>query len=115
MDLSKDTLAFAREQRRMCHSYGYSCKDCELDKYDCELGAVDESNDILILEKVQKWHDTHSQKTYLMDFLEKIPNCEKDAKGLPVSCRQFIYPLTSRKDCCGVNCSDCWNEPMEDK
>lgn len=115
MDLSKDTLAFARENRRMCESYGYSCKECALAEYDCNLGVGDESNDILILNEVQKWHDAHAQKTYLMDFLEKFPNCDKDEEGLPMSCRRHVYPLTPRKNCAELSCLECWNEPMEDK
>lgn len=113
MDLSKDTLAFARERRRMCDFYEGRCKDCALFKYECKLGVYDAADDIRILEYVQKWHDAHPPKTYLMDFLEKFPNCVKDAKGFPVSCRKFIYPLMSRENCSGLNCSDCWNEPME--
>ena len=114
MDLSKDVLAFARENRRMCESYGYSCKECALAEYDCNLGVRDESNDIRILNEVQKWHDAHPQRTYLMDFLEKFPNCEKDEEGLPMACRKNIYHSTSRGKCCGLSCSECWNEVMED-
>lgn len=113
MDLSKDTLAFSRERRRMCDFYEDRCKDCALFKYDCELGVGDAADDIRILEYVQKWHDAHPQKTYLMDFLAKFPNCEKDEEGLPVSCRRHIYPLTSRDDCHSVTCSECWNEVIE--
>ena len=117
MDLSKDVLAFARERRRMCDFYRNRCKDCALFLYDCDLGAGDDANDILVLNEVQKWHDAHPPKTYLMDFLEKFPNCEKDAEGFPMacrmSCRQYIYPLMSSRDCSGRDCSECWNEPME--
>lgn len=113
MDLSKDVLEFSREHRRMCDFYINRCRDCALFKYNCELSSGDAADDIRILECVQKWHDAHPQKTYLMDFLEKFPNCVKDSKGFPVSCRKFIYPLMSRGDCAGWNCSECWNEVME--
>ena len=98
MDLSKDTLAFAREHGRMCDFYRNRnrCKDCALFLYDCDLGAGDDANDILILNEVQKWHDEHPQKTYLMDFLEKFPNCEKDEEGLPASCRK-IFTIQRRE------------------
>lgn len=115
MDLSKDVLAFARERRRMCDFYSNRCKDCALFKYDCELSGGDEEADKRILEYVQAWSDAHPQKTYLQDFIEKFPNCVKDEKGCPVSCRKFIYPLMSRGNCAGWNCSECWNEVMEDK
>lgn len=114
MDLSKDTLAFAREMRRMCKSYGYSCEACALAEHDCDLGVVDEANDTRILECVQKWHDAHPQKTYLMDFLEKFPNCSKNEIGIPLSCKQHIYTETKTVDCKGRSCLECWNEPMED-
>lgn len=115
MDLSKDVLTFARERRRMCDFYRNRCKDRALFLYDCDLGAGDDANDIRVLNEVQKWHDAHPQKTYIMDFLEKIPGCEKDEEGLPMACRKNIYHSTSRGKCCGLSCSECWNEPMEDK
>ena len=114
MDLSKDTLAFAREHGRMCDFYRNRnrCKDCALFLYDCDLGAGDDANDILILNEVQKWHDAHPQKTYLMDFLEKHPNCRRGDNGIPDSCRDNIYGTNI--DCRCTSCEKCWNEPMED-
>ena len=93
-----------------------SCENCEL-RYDyCALGAgkADEETDKRILEYVQAWSDAHPPKTYMMDFLEKFPNCAKDAEGLPEECRRHIYPLTSGKNCTELSCLECWNEPMED-
>ena len=113
MDLSKDKLAFARERRRMCDFYTNICEDCALFEYDCQLDVGDESNDIRVLNEVQKWHDAHSQKTYLMDFLEKFPNCSKNGIGIPLSCRQYIYSETKTVDCKYRSCLECWNEVME--
>lgn len=112
MDLSKDTLAFARERRRMCVAMD-GCENCELNYDYCLLCSGEEANDIRILNEVQKWHDAHPQKTYLMDFLDKYPNCEKGDNGIPDSCRDNIYG--KQGGCCSGSCEKCWNEPMEDK
>lgn len=111
MDLSKDTLAFARERRRMCVAMD-GCENCELNYDYCLLCAGDEANDILILNEVQKWHDEHPKKTYLMDFLEKHPNCRRGDNGIPDSCRDNIYGTNI--DCRCTSCEKCWHEPMED-
>ena len=113
MDLSKDTLAFARERRRMCEFYSNRCKDCALFKYDCKLSGVDEEAGKLVLEYVQAWSDAHPHKTYLQDFVEKFPHYELSKKGIPRICRDMLY--TNMRNCSGIKCVDCWNEPMEDK
>lgn len=70
-DLSKDVLLFSKEQRRMCETFeSNNCIGCELYGEPCLIGGyrIGKDNDEHILDVVQKWHDTHPQKTYLMDF-----------------------------------------------
>lgn len=115
-DLSKDTLLFAEEKRRMCMSYQL-CEGCPLDGTRCEFSTssslLDPENDKRILEVVQNWHDNNPLRTYKEDFFEKFPNAKKYDDGTPMACRNDIYGNV--KDCSGRCCDVCWNEPMEDK
>lgn len=114
-----DAVKFLKEKYRMTKQCNIFCKECPLGhpnnglNVDCTL--LEAGYTVKAVEIVKKWSDEHPQKTYLQDFVEKFPNCVKDEEGLPASCRKFIYPLMSRKNCSGWSCSDCWNEPMEDK
>ena len=50
-------------------------------------------------------------KTYLNDFLEKFPNAEMDC-GVPIACKRTVY---GGESCYVLQCSECWNEIMEEK
>lgn len=119
-----DAVKFLKEYNRMLKkpengSCGINCEGCPISSYNnghdvsCQILRANYPEDAVRI--VNKWSEEHPQKTYLMDFLEKFPHCVKDAKWFPVSCRKFIYPLMQRANCSGLNCSECWNEPMEDK
>lgn len=112
-DLSKDTLLFAAEQRRMCKSFG-RCTGCPLIYRNCTISFPHEdiSNDKRILDVVQQWHDEHPLKTYAQDFFTKFPNACKYPSGTPCACRNNIYGNGRCSHKC--NCKDCWNEPMSE-
>lgn len=61
-DLSRNTLLFAREHRRMCKSFGNSCYKCELNVKYCLLTSFTYANDDRILEIVQRWHDEQEEE-----------------------------------------------------
>ena len=114
-----DAVKFLKEKHRMTKQCNIFCEECPLGHLNngsnvactlLEAGYTEKA-----VEIVKKWSDEHPQKTYLMDFLEKFPNCEKDHNGIPEPCRKHIYPQTTRKDCYGIKCVDCWNEPMPEK
>ena len=115
-DLSKDTLLFAKEFRRMCKSF-VKCKDCELRDQNCEFGQDinNDEDDERILQCVQRWHDKHAQKTYAQDFFLKFPNARKKYYGghaYPTICRQIAYGGECKADI--QPCSACWKELMEE-
>lgn len=115
-DLSKDTLLFAKERRRMCQHT--QCTDCGLFTNFCVLGrgGSTKENDIHILEVVQKWSDEHPQKTYAMDFFEKFPDAPRKDLNVehlgvtPEACKRSVYGGK-----CKHVCSICWNSPMEEE
>lgn len=118
-DLSKDTLLFAREKRRMCKYFltDGECEKCGLYNLSCEIGdcfwGIGMDDDIL--QYVQQWHDEHPPKTYAQDFREKFPNCAwRDDENRPRLCRYAIY---HSEVCCtrSGKCAECWNETMPEE
>lgn len=110
-DLSKDTLLFAREYRRMCNDFE-NCEDCGLCGHNCDFREINNNEDAeRILKCVQWWHDEHTLKTYAQDFREKFPNCTwwDYPRGV---CKNRVYRNKGTCDCDG-GCKDCWNELME--
>lgn len=113
-DLSKNTLLFAKERRRMCTTV--HCADCELSVKKCTIGGVcvTEEEEKKILQVVQEWSDAHPLRTYAKDFFEKFPDAEKDYDSCPCTCRKLMYGEEST-NCERFNsCIECWNSPMEE-
>lgn len=113
-DLRKDTIAFLKEQKRMCKHT--SCEECNLyNKDGLECGIHCANNDAFLdkyVSTVQKWHDEHLPKTYKQDFLEKFPNAATNENECPRFCRGHIYG-----DCncwSRTSCDQCWNEFVSD-
>lgn len=111
-DLSKDTLLFARERRRMCKTV--CCEGCKLDGKICQLGSrrATEDEDREVLKVVQEWSDAHPARTYAQDFFEKFPDAPRRDDGSPKACRCVVY---SNNHCKHNGCEVCWNEPMEEE
>jgi len=118
------TENYFKEKTRMTKSCTI-CKDL-----DCNLGSTNNGTkhgcrnlEILqpetAVEIVQAWSDTHPQKTYLEDLLEKYPNAELDSRKVP----EFICPRNlGYKDwdnCKAISgnekCVPCWNQIMEEE
>lgn len=109
-DLSKDTLLFAREYRRMCNDFE-NCEDCGLYGHNCDFREINNNEDAEhILKCVQWWHDEHTLKTYAQDFREKFPGCLWDDDKPVGVCVSAIYHGVYKCDVAG--CRKCWNEPM---
>lgn len=116
-----DAVKYLKEVARMNHKGASGT--CGIDCNVCALGRLNNGKDIgcmalearypeKAVEIVKKWSEEHTQKTYLIDFLEKYPNCKKCNNGIPESCRDNIYG--NQSDCRCESCEKCWNEPMED-
>lgn len=119
MDCSK-TIDFFAELDRLCDSRTV-CTTDEDNKEQCPLfafcerfvveGSVKEI--IKAIEIVQKWSDEHPKKTYAQDFFKKFPDAPIDKsfkEKCPWVCRMGIYG----GECSGIECDECWNEPMEE-
>ncbi|MDO5547225.1 MAG: hypothetical protein Q4F79_01925 [Eubacteriales bacterium] len=115
-DLSKDTLLFAAEKRRMCKAFPECSNGCPLKGKACHVGwyGGDAATDAQILSTLQKWHEEHPFKTYAQDFFEKFPNVRRDTDGTPFVCRMYLYNKGEKcpKQDVEITCFQCWNEPM---
>lgn len=65
-----------------------------------------------IIKWVQKWSDSHPEKTYLEDFLEKFPDAKvtRDTESVTLICgvcQQNVYGTD--QDCLKMDCRECWN------
>ena len=110
MNLSKNTLSFANERRKLCNSFD-SCEECPLYPLDtCVIGDETKTplDDKQVLQVIQHWSDGHP-RTYLQDFLTKFPDAVMDDYPLPSICRRLLYITPECKSTCNL----CWNEPME--
>lgn len=114
------TKQYFSEKRRMIRKHGYVCK---LNCGDCPLNWSKNGKDVSceILERsypeqaisiVQKWSDENSQKTCLMELLEKFPNIVLRDDGTPKHLCPYQLGMTNSKDC-NNDCSKCWSQPVE--
>jgi hypothetical protein len=99
---------------------------CELHCPDCPLSSSNNgSSDMLSCsdfesfypEKailiVQRWSDTHPQRTYLSQFLEHYPNVQLYDTGIPKWICPYHLGLMSKDNCRkDHNCIECWNQPI---
>ena len=115
-----DAVKYFKEKSRMT-------KFCHINCNNCSLSGVHNGRDMICrkfeisypeeaIQIVEVWSHNNPQKTYLMDFMEKFPNCAKNHYGTPCSCRKNIYSDGEGCDYCrGIKCVDCWNEPIPEE
>lgn len=110
-----DAVKYFKEKSRMT-------KFCHINCSNCSLSMMRNGRDMICrnfemrypeeaIQIVEVWSHNNPQKTYLMDFLEKHPNCRRGENGIPDSCRDNIYGTNI--DCRCTSCEKCWHEPME--
>ncbi len=119
MDCSK-TIDFFHELKRLCGSRSACDADAD-NKKQCPLFAFcrrtlatqSAEEFIKAMQNLQKWSDEHPKKTYAQDFFKKFPDAPIDKsfkEKCPWVCRMGIYG----GECPGIECDECWNEPMEE-
>ncbi len=68
---------------------------------------------VKLMDEWQAEREKPKGKTYLQDFLEKMPNAQfGEYSCLPKSCRDYLYGTkeSSKKLCMEGECEKCWNE-----
>lgn len=126
IDCSKAENYFAERRRMTKVRSGAYYNICKLDCADCLLSAKNNGTGVtctdlenIYPEKaiaiVQKWSNTHPQKTYLSEFLKHYPNALLNDTGLPKGVCLYNLGLMSLADCKkDRNCVECWNQPVEE-
>lgn len=123
IDCSKTKNYFA-EKKRMTKQH----KDgiCKLNCIDCPLSIENNGTGVpcpyfetnypeKAIAIVQKWSNTHSQKTYLSEFLKHYPNAPLGDGGTPPGICPYELGLMGADDCRNDgDCVKCWNQPIEE-
>lgn len=121
LDCMKTENYFA-EKKRMIKRAGIGV--CRIKCEDCPLGITNNGMNVLCseletlypekaIEIVQKWSDTHPQRTYLSELLKIFPNIPLSDDGIPKSLCPFELGVTMTEKC-NNECVECWNRIIED-
>lgn len=122
-----DAVMYLKEKARMIgadkeHACNYHCEECPMNKGNSGTEAFCTDIERVYPEKaveiVERWSKEHPRKTYLMDLLDKYPQAEIGANGIPLGiCPYHLgYSKEPPTGGCGVveECLECWHTPMED-
>lgn len=110
-----DAVKFIEERKRMCKSFGETCKGCPgFDIYEEALCLVDRESTLNAAAQiaiVEKWSDEHPYKTRQDVFLEQYPETNLDRYGIIQICpTQLFSSYRSPKLGCTnstMMCHDC--------
>ena len=79
-----EALEFLKERKRMCRSFGGSCRGCPCEKVRCVINAhVSDDDYKRIVAMVEEWSAVHPRKTRQSVFLEQYPDADISDDGLP--------------------------------
>lgn len=118
-----DAIKFIKEYSRLCRNQE-NCNTCPLTKI-CYISKRTMEriikNPESLTDSVEKWSQSHPQKTMMQDFFEKFPNAPKDEKegGIPKSvCPRQLGYTDKNEDCHELfdcDCVKCWSRPLEEE
>lgn len=120
------TKNYLSEEARMAKSSDVgvcriSCNHCPLSRFNNDEKTLCTELELTHPEKaieiVQKWSDTHPQKTYLTEFLKHYPNVRLRTDGTPAGLCPHQLGLNKIADCGKTDncCAKCWNQPLPEK
>ena len=107
-----EALEFLKERKRMCRSFGGSCRGCPCEKVRCVINAhVSDDDYKRIVAAVEEWSAAHPRKTRQSVFLEQYPQADIDSTGLLILCpKRISADIRVTADCLRQECSDCRRE-----
>lgn len=85
--MEMSALEYFKEKKRLTKSCLIKCKECPLSTVNnsknmtCNL--LEKEYPELAIKAIQKWSKENPKKTYLDDFLEKLPNAMINGDGVP--------------------------------
>lgn len=109
-----DAVKFIEEFRRMCKSFGNTCKGCpaNVDDDRCKFSPFQGDEAAEQIKLLEEWSAAHPRKTRQSVFLKQYPNAVLDKDGVLRICPSFVGGDTPEKyKCiCLADCSDCRRE-----
>ena len=110
-----EALEFLKERKRMCRSFGGSCRGCPCEKVRCVINAhVSDDDYKRIVAMVEEWSAAHPRKTRQSVFLEQYPETRIGDDGvLQINpCSISASHRNARGNCVtmGRKCPDCRHE-----
>ena len=110
-----EALEFLKERKRMCRSFGGSCRGCPCEKVRCVINAhVSDDDYKRIVAMVEEWSAAHPRKTRQSVFLEQYPEAELTKDGAISICPIAVSAAYRDADGgCAVNdrkCAVCRHE-----
>lgn len=110
-----DAVKFIEEHRRMCKSFGNTCKGCpaNIDDEMCKFSPY--SSEYKAAEQIrllEEWSAAHPRRTRQDVFLEQWPDAVLDKDGVLRICPSFVGGDTPEKyKCiCLTDCDACRRE-----
>ena len=107
---------------------GMKCKECPFSQERREAVGCSGGCDALTwyypdlaVKLMDEWQAEKSKpkgKTYLQDFMEKMPNARvTEEGGMPYICVKNVYGAEagSANNCAEAHCEKCWNEAMPEE
>lgn len=114
------------EEMALCD--GTKCKECPFSRERREAVGYSGGCDALTwyypdlaVKLMDEWQAEKSKpkgKTYLQDFMEKMPNARvTEEDGMPYICVKNVYGVEagSANNCAEAHCEKCWNEAMPEE
>ena len=105
-----EALEFLKERKRMCRSFGGSCRGCPGEKVRCALNSLTSDDDYKrIVVMVEEWSAAHPRKTRQSVFLEQYPEA-KIVEGALAICPYNLGLIDKCKSEMLRLCFDCRRE-----
>ena len=106
-----ETLEFLKERKRMCRSFGGSCRGCPCEKDRCGITTYASDDDYKrIVATVEEWSAAHPRKTRQSVFLEQWPNCMMDDDDIVRMCPRNVDKMYVCNLSRSGGCIDCRRE-----
>ena len=110
-----EALEFLKERKRMCRSFGGSCRGCPCEKVRCVVNAYVSDDDYKrIVAMVEEWSAAHPRKTRQSVFLEQYPEAAIDSYGVlnlcPTPISKLHRNIYGKCAHAGVKCDQCRRE-----
>lgn len=107
-----EALEFLKERKRMCRSFGGSCRGCPCEKDRCGITTYASDDDYKrIVATVEEWSAAHPRKTRQSVFLEQFPNAPIYTNTHNVALDPCLVDTALRGHCpTGRGCDICRRE-----